>query len=260
MIMGEPVTYQQVGGSRKGLARMGAGLIAALACLAGCDGDGPSDLGLSVGAGAQFQAQEGPPRAVGYQLAVVIEQVAHPGISGCPHLPADLHLLVNGSEAPAAYDSATGCLLTTVTSDLTPQVGAVTVDALDGNRTLGHAEFSGLAPGGAATLSVPADGVLHAGDAVVVVPPPDLSTASVSSAFVYALDDATVSWSQFPSERADREADGIRAVVPAFSGRAALTFFGMPYVPQPTYSCPGFDICTAHADSTLGPVFVTEAP
>ncbi|HXJ19548.1 MAG TPA: hypothetical protein VMT03_04880 [Polyangia bacterium] len=32
-------------------------------------------------------------------------------------LPADLHLLVNGTEAPAAYDPSSGCLLTTVTPE-----------------------------------------------------------------------------------------------------------------------------------------------
>ena len=240
--------------------RIRAAVIAALACLAGCDGDGRTELGLSVGVAAQFQAQEGPPRAVGYQVAIVIEQVASSGATGCPHLPGDLHLLVNGTEAPAAYDPSSGCLLTTVTPDLTPQVGPITVDALDGDRALGHAEFSGLAPGGGATLAVPADGTVQAGDEVVVVPPPDLSTSFVGSAFVYALDDTTVAWSQFPTQLADREADGIHLVVPAFSGRAAITFLGMPYVPLPTYSCPGFDICTANADSTVGPVFVTESP
>jgi hypothetical protein len=240
--------------------RIGAAVIAALACLAGCDGDGRTELGLSVGAAAQFQAQEGPPRVVGYQLAVVIEQVTPSGATGCRQLPADLHLMVNGTEVPAAYDPSNGCLLTTVTSDLTPQVGTVTADAMDGNRALGHAEFSGLAPGGAATLAVPADGAVHLGYEVVVVPPPDLSTAYAGPAYVYPLDDMTVSSKLIPSQAADREADGIHLVVPAFSGRAAIAFWGMPYVPQPTYSCPGFDFCTANADNTVGPVFVTESP
>jgi hypothetical protein len=230
------------------------------AAVGGCDGDGRTDLRLSVGASAQFQAQPGPPRAVGYQLAVLIEQVAPSGATACPHLPADLHLLVNGAEAPATYDSSSGCLLTMVASDLTPQVGAVTVDAMDGDRTLGHAEFSGLAPGGAATLAVPADGAVHAGDEVVVVPPPDLSTPYAGPANVYPLDDTTVGWPLYPSQPAARQADGIHLVVPAFSGRAALAVSGMPYVPLPTYSCPGFDFCTANADNTVGPVFVMESP
>ena len=245
---------------RSEMWRIGAAVIAALACLAGCDGDGRTELGLAVGAAAQFQAQEGPPRAVGYQLAVVIEQAVRLGATGCPKLPADLRLLVNGTEVPAAFDPSSGCLLTTVTSGFSPQVGTVTVEAMDGDRALGHAEFSGLAPGGAATLAVPADGAVHAGDEVVVVPPPDLSTAYAGPAYVYPLDDTTVGSKLIPSQLADREADGIHLVVPAFSGRAAIAFWGMPYVPQPTYSCPGFDFCTADADKTVGPVFVTESP
>ncbi|HVV48550.1 MAG TPA: hypothetical protein VHO06_02740 [Polyangia bacterium] len=240
--------------------RVGAVVVGALACLAGCDGDGRTDLALAVGAAAQFQAPAGPPRAVGYQVAVVIEQVARAGESDCPKLSADLHLLVGGAEIPAAFDPSTGCLLTTWTSDLTPQVGTVTVDALEGDSPLGHAEFSDLAPGAAATLAVPADGAVHAGDEVVVVPPPALSTSYAEAAYVYALDDTTVAWSQLPTQQADREADGVHLVVPAFTGRAALAFNGMPYVTLPSYTCPGFDFCTATADDTLGPVFVTESP
>jgi hypothetical protein len=240
--------------------RIGGAMIAALACLTGCDGDGRTDLALSVGVSAQFQAPAGLPRAVGYQVAVVIEQVARPGATGCPKLPADLHLLVNGTEAPAAFDPSSGCLLTTVALDPTPQVGTVTVDAMDGDRALGQATFSGLAPGGAATLAVPADGAAQAGDEVVVVPPPDLSTAYVGLADVYPLDDTTANAQLYPTQLADREADGIHLVLPAFSGRAAITVPGMPYVTLPTYSCPGFDFCTADADSTVGPIFVTESP
>jgi hypothetical protein len=238
--------------------RIGAAAVAALASAAGCDG-GPTNLALSVGAAAQFQAPAGPPRAVGYEVAVVIEQVQG-GAQGCPRLPADLRLLVNGTEIPPAFDPASGCLSTSWTSELSPQVGTVTVDALDGAGTIGHAEFSGLAPGGGATLAVPADGAVHAGDEVVVVPPADLPTAFVGSAYVYALDDTSVAWSTLPGQLADREADGVHLTVPAFSGQGAIAFMGMPYVTLPTYSCPGFDFCTANVDDTLGPVFVTESP
>jgi hypothetical protein len=238
--------------------RIGATVVAALASVAGCGG-GQTNLALSVGASAQFQAQAGPPRAVGYQVAVVIEQVQG-GLQGCPKLPADLHLSVNGTEIPATFDSSSGCLQTDWISDLSPQVGTVTVDAMESDAMVAHAEFSDLAPGGAATLAVPADGAVNAGDAVVVVPPADLSTAYVGAAFVYALDDTTVAWSSLPHQPADREADGIHLVVPAFSGQGAIAFTGMPYVPLPTYSCPGFDFCVANADDTVGPVFVTESP
>ena len=78
--------------------------------------------------------------------------------------------------------------------------------------------------------------------------------------FFYPLDDTTVGASLYPPQPPVREADGVHAVVPAFSGRAAVTCSGMPYDPQPSYSCPGFDVCTANTDDTLGPVFVTEGP
>ena len=237
--------------------RIGAVGIAALAFLGGCDGDGR--IGLSVGAAAQFQAQAAAPRAVGYQVAVVIEQVSPAGAASCPHLPSNLHLLVNGAEVPPVFDPSSGCLLTNAALPLSPQVGTVTVDAMDGDRSLGHAEFSGLAPGGAATLAVPADGMVHAGDEVVIVPPPDLPTPYAGPAELYPLDDTSVGSQLYPSP-VDREADGMHLTVPAFSGRAALVFTGTPYVTLPTFSCPGFDICTANADNTVGPVFVTESP
>jgi hypothetical protein len=189
---------------------------------------------------------------------VLIEQVSRSNVPDCPKLPSDLQLLVNGTEVPAAFDPSSGCLSTTVTPPLTDQVGTVTVDALSGDRSLGHAEFAGLDPGSDAVLTVPADGVVQAGDEIVVVPPPALSTATVDLGYVYPLDDTTVATKLFSMPV--RQADGVHLVVPAFSGRAAITFAGMPYVPQPTYTCTGFDFCTAIADNTLGPVFVTESP
>ncbi len=73
-------------GSKFAWRVMPIGAVALL--LVGCGGDGTGDFGLSVGAGAQFQAEDGPPRAVGYQLAVVIEQVQ---TSTCPTCPDAAH-------------------------------------------------------------------------------------------------------------------------------------------------------------------------
>ena len=225
-----------------------------------CGGDGRTELALSVGAAAAFQVEDGPPRTAGYQLAIVIEQVQSAARPTCPKLPTSLRLLVNDTDVAPAFDPSTGCLLTTATPGLYAKIGTVTVDVQDGDRVLGHAQFDGLTPGGDATLAVPADGTVHAGDEIVVVPAPTLSTASASGAFVYPLDDTTVSAKLIPPVPADRRGDGVHLVMPAFSGRAAITFIGMPYLTIPTYSCPGFDICTADADTTLGPVFVTEVP
>lgn len=224
-----------------------------------CSGDRPA-LGLSVGAGAQFQAQAGPPRAVGYELAVVIEQVATNWRPKCPAVPSDLVLLVNGQAVPPAFDATTGCLNTSATLGLYPQIGTVTIEAKQGDEVLAHADFESLTPGSGATLAAPADGQVKAGDEIVVVPTPELPTGQATLADFYPLDDTTVSAKVFAPQPPTREADGIHVLVPAFSGRAAVTCGGMPYVPQLTYSCPGFDVCTADADTTLGPVFVTEGP
>jgi len=232
---------------------------AALVLLVGC-GDDAQGPALSVGAGAVFEAQASPLRAAGYQLAVVIIQVETNSRPSCPALPSTLHLLVDDQEVPLTFDPSSGCLNTSATFGLTPQIGTVTVDAKDGDQLLAHAEFQGLAPGGGATLAVPADGQVRAGDEIVVVPPPELPTGEASFAIFYPLDDTTVGAKVYPPQPPVRLADGMHVIVPAFGGRAAVTFGGMPYVPQPSYSCPGFDICTADADDTLGPVFVTEGP
>ena len=233
-------------------------LVVAALLIIGCDGDGSESLALSVGATAQFQTQDGPPRAVGYQLAVVIEQVQTSFRPSCPSVPSTVQLLANDTEVPPAFDPSTGCLNTAVTLGLFPQIGAVTVDAKDGAQLLAHAEFDGLAPGGGATLAVPADGQVQAGDEIVVVPTSGLPTGEATFADFYPLDDTTVSAKLYPPQLPVRQADGLHVLVPVFSGRAAVTFGGMPYVPLPSYSCPGFDICTANADNTLGPVSVTE--
>jgi hypothetical protein len=259
--------HDQNGGERMGCGGFGSKfgrrarpLGAAVLLLAGCGGDGGGDLGLSVGATAQFQAQAGPPRVVGYQLVVVIEQVETSTRPTCPTLPSTLHLLISDQEVPPVFDPTTGCLNTDAAFALTPQVGTVTVDAKDGKQLLAHAEFDGLTPGAGATLAVPADGQVQAGDEIVVVPPPALPTGEQTPVTFYPLDDTAAAAKLYPPQLAERLADGIHVPVPVFDGRAAVTVLGMPYVPQPSYSCPGFDICTANADDTLGPVFVTEGP
>lgn len=234
-------------------------IAAALALFVGCGSDTPEDFGLSVAAGAQFQAQAGPPRTVGYQIAVVIEQVESNFHPTCPKLPATLQLLVDDQEVTPTFDPTTGCLATDA-AIMPEQVGTVTVDAKAGDRLLAHAEFDGLAPGTGAALAIPADGQVHAGDEIVVVPTSALPTGEATFANFYPLDDLTVASQIYPPQAPERLADGLHVSVPAFSGRAAVTFMGMPYVPQPTYACPGFDFCTASADTTVGPVFVTEGP
>ncbi len=91
-----------------------------------------------------------------------------------------------------------------------------------------------------------------------MVPPAALPTGEASFADIYPLDDATLAGRALTPALATRLADGVHVLLPAFAGRAAVTFPGMPYLPQATYSCPGFAACVADADNTLGPVYVTE--
>jgi hypothetical protein len=206
-----------------------------------------------------FQSVAGPPREAGYQLAVLFRQAQRSPGSTCSRLPEDLRLLVADQEVPAAFDDD-GCLNTAVVSATVPSLGTVTVDVMDGDETLAHAEFEGLTPGAGARLAVPADGQVRAGDEIVIVPPPELPTGRANLAYFYPLEDESVAVELIPLNRAERHADGVHVRVPAFTGRAAVIVWGMPYVPQPTFTCPGFDFCVADADHTLGPVFVTGAP
>lgn len=231
----------------------------AAALLAGC-GDGATDLQLSVGAGATYGVTNGTtPRQAGYTVAVLIAQATNNARPKCPALPSDLRLRVGDQEFAPVTDPSTGCLNTPIPLGPTPQVGTVIVDVLAGAAVLAHAEFNGLAPGGGATLAVPADGQVHAGDEIVVIPPPELSAGADAPETFYALDDPT-GGRLFSPKPVTREADGMHVWAPAFTGRAALTFFAQPYVPQASYSCSGFDFCVADADHTLGPVFLTEVP
>jgi hypothetical protein len=247
---------------RAWLARsVGVTAIAALLSAIGCGGDGGrTELGLAVGVGAVFGSDQGPPRTAGYALTVLIEQIANNARPTCPKLPSNFRLLVNESEVTPVVDTTTGCLSTQLVLGPYPKIQTVTVDAQEGDLVLAHAQFDGLTPGGDATLAAPPDGLVHAGDEIVVVPPPALPTAYGGPADIYPLDDTTVNARLDAPGTAERRADGLHLVLPAFSGRAAVTFTGMPFVVQPVYSCPGFDACTAIADETLGPVFVTESP
>jgi len=236
-----------------------AAAFAAAVLLVGC-GDGATDLQLGVGAGATYGVTNGAtPRQAGYTVTVVIEQTTNNARPHCPGLPSDLRLRVGDQEFAPVTDPSTGCLNTPIQLGPYPQVGTVTVDVLAGTHMLAHAEFEGLAPGGGATLAVPADGQVHAGDEIIVVPPAELSAGADAPDTFYALDDPNGP-RLFGPQAPRREADGMHAWAPAFTGRAALTFFSQPFVPQASYTCPGFDFCIANADHTLGPVFVTETP
>ena len=248
-----------------GVARHGAivALAFAWACgLCGCGGDNTSRPLLSVGAAATWSWTASTPADVGYTALVLFLEVVPLGATGCSALPASARLFVNGQDFAPAVDD-TGCVKTPITIGPSPTVGTVTVEVHDGTEVVSHGEFDNLAPGGGATLAVPADGMVHAGDEIVVVPPAGLPTGMLANTFgvFYPLEDAAT-WTPtgLPVTGATRLADGVHVKVPAFVGRAAVVFHGMPYVPDATFSCSGFAVCTAMPDNTLGPVFVTEAP
>ena len=134
-----------------------------------------------------------------------------------------------------------------------PQIGVVTVDAKDGGQLVAHAEFDGLAPGGGAMPALSPRTVRCTRDEIVVVPTSGLPTGEATFADFYPLDDTTVSAKLYSLERLRDRRTVFTCWSRRSSGRAAVTFGGMPYVPLPSYSCPGFDICTANADNTLGP-------
>jgi len=251
------------GGIARGLVPAVALLLTWVSALAGCGGDEARRPLLSVGVGASWSASPATPQDLGYVVTVLFLEVPPPGTSSCSPVPDSTRLSVNGQQLVTVLDD-TGCVNTPVALGPSWQVGRITVEVNEGDQVVSHGEFENLAPGGGATLAMPADGVVQSGDEIVVVPTPELPTGMLAQSFArfYPLDDAGAwrpSGVLSPGE-ATRLADGIHVRVPAFVGRTAVVFAGMPYVPDPTFSCTGFAVCTAIADNTLGPVFVTGVP
>jgi hypothetical protein len=244
------------------LARTFPGLVALMLWLGGCGADPPARPALSVGVSARWNWSPATSQGFGYTIAVLLLQLPPPGASACVTLPASMRLSVNDQQVDAAFDDS-GCLDTPVVLGPVLQVGPITVDVEENGRSVSHGEFENLAPGAGATLTVPADGLVRAGDEIVVAPPPELPTGELdlSFGFFYPLEeDVWFSTGVLSPEQTTRLADGIHAKVPAFTGRAAVVFRGKPYVPDPKFSCSGFAVCTATADNTLGPVFVSGEP
>jgi hypothetical protein len=193
---------------------------------------------------------------VGYSVSIQLESYG-PTTSSCPAWSGAMQLQVNGQETATTVDD-TGCL---VKATLGPalKVDPISIDLLDGAVVVAHGEFDDLAPGTKATLVMPADGTFHAGDDILVVPPPELPTGFSGLAVFYPLDPNT--WSPTGKGVApQRLADGLHVTAPALAGRAALTFDGRPFGPMVAISCTGFALCNASANSTVGPVLLVGAP
>jgi hypothetical protein len=234
------------------------GVLAAV--LVGCGADQAAPPQLSLGASATWHSA--PAVSLGYTVAVVFLQQPAQGASGCAALPESTRIRVNGAEIASSLDSS-GCLDTSMSLGPYLQVPAITVEVEERGELIGQARFDQLAPGAAASLTVPADGQVRAGDEIVVVPPPELPTSVPSTGTLCPLDPASHGGTSscVPLGRSlERLADGLHASMPAFTGRAAVFFAGTPSVPDARFSCSGFAACVAIADGTLGPLFVTGVP
>jgi hypothetical protein len=234
------------------------GALSLWGALAGCGGNGPSQPSLEVGAAARWTDMTATSPAFGYDMVVLLSQRTSPD-NTCPKLPASTTLIVNGGEIAPVFDSGSGCLDTPIDLGLSPGGGTITVDVREDGDVVAHAEFDALTPGAGATLASPADGMVHPGDDIVIVPPADLPTAMLlgSDATFYIVDAGR---SVRLPNAAQRLADGVHVKALSFTGRAAVTVQGMPYIPEPRFSCSGFAACVANADGTLGPVYLTGVP
>jgi hypothetical protein len=227
--------------------------------LAGCGVERPDPPHLSLGASATWHSTAA---SLGYSVALVFLQQPAQGESSCAALPESTRLRVNGADisSGASLDSS-GCLDTSVSLGPYLQVPSLDVEVEENGAVVAEGWFDQLAPGGAATLAVPADGQVRAGDEIVVVPPPELATSVPSTGSLCPLDQAPPAGGCLPLGLSlERLADGLHATMPAFTGRAAVFFAGTPPAPDAQLSCSGFASCIAIADGTLGPVFVTGVP
>jgi hypothetical protein len=234
------------------------GALLLVGALVGCGDDAPSPSLWEIGAAAAWQQGSTTPPGFGYDLAVLITQRYGPdGNCHTPPLLAETTFTANGHDFAPVMDQY-GCVNTPIDLGLSPSGGPVIVDVRENGGAVAHAQFDGLAPGVGATLAAPAGGMVRAGDDIVIVPPPDLASSMISGGESFYLIDQGSSISS--PGLAQRLADGIHVTAPAFTGRAALTVSGMPYIPDPTFSCSGFAACAAIADNTLGPVYLTGVP
>jgi hypothetical protein len=149
-------------------------------------------------------------------------------------------------------------LNTEFTTSPTLQPSTFIVTAEQDGKMIAQATYDGLTPGATASLASPASGMVHAGDDVVVVPPPQLPSSAVSVGSVFPLEGDPWPGSQYTAGLPDRQPDGVHTQMPVFSGRAALVVRGSPFDPGATISCEGFYSCIGTASNMLGPVFVTE--
>jgi hypothetical protein len=225
------------------------------ACLAaGCGEDPPTQPDFFVAASAAWSWTAPEPAALGYTIALLLEQRQLGGASTCREAPASTRLLVEGADVPLTRDPTTKCLEGRFLSAPVLTDRAVTARVEEEGRLVGEVVFDRLMPGTAASLVSPADGRVRAGDDLLIVPPPALPTSAPWRPVYYFLDpDNWLPSGALYAPEPERRLDGIHVGVPTFSGPAMLILEGMPSYIPPDVECPGFAHCTEIVEVTLGP-------
>jgi hypothetical protein len=228
---------------------------AAVSALAGCGGDSKPSLDrVALHVTADFQATAAD--QMGFVYSVWVSQFVGPNQNMCPDLAPSLVITAGSQTLPLSVDKF-NCLDAKLTTTPILQPSTFTVTAEQDGNMIAQATYEGLTPGAAASLASPADGMVHAGDDVVIAPPPELPSSQVLLGSILPLEGDPWRPQDIPGSL-ERRSDGIHATMPVFSGRAALVLKGSPLDPDSTVSCKGFYSCFGIASNWLGPVFVTE--
>jgi hypothetical protein len=231
-------------------------LVGALA--PGCGAGTPVDPDYEIGASAVWSWTAAEPEALGYTVALLLEQRAVEG--ACRDAPDSTRLTVDGVDVPLVRDPDTGCLTGQFLSRPVRGDLAVTARVEEWGELVGEVVFEGLMPGTAATLVRPSDGQVRPGDDVLVIPPQQLPTSFGGWATYYPLEDGAWLPEGILVESSVRDLEGLHVTVPTFTGPAVLIFHGTPVAIVPDVVCPGFAYCTEDVEVTLGPFMLTGVP
>jgi hypothetical protein len=238
---------------------IGGILLAAVGALAGCD-DEVSLPDFRVDVTAKWNVFPSSQAELGYTLTVRLFQWRHSQSGDCRNAPASTTVTANGELVPLSRVAGSTCLEGELVLGPSLEDRTVTARIEEDGHLVGEALFEELTPGTHATLVTPADGMVHAGDDIVILPPPELPTSLLVLTMIHPLE-APV-WDVFGPYVQDqvRLPDGIHIKAPAFAGPAVLSIGGIPTAIDGKVSCPDFAACSATADGTLGPFHLTGVP
>jgi len=242
-------------------------VVPALAALAGCAAEtGPPRMNVSLSADWDDAAPANQ-YAFGFTVTVVVNQWRDIE-ARCTPPPAPVRFTINDEEVgPSGPHPISGCIdfLAPVGPIPTLEVPeTITVRYEMGERLLATATFHRVAPGLSAALTVPADGVVRAGDGITVVPPPELPTSDPGYPHFYPLDVApgtpSLAGGVRPLDPATRLPDGIHVKVPSMTGPVAMVFDGSGEFTEADVTCEGFASCSGSVATVVGPVYLTVQP